>query len=149
MQKWKNGCFVTLSPQEKGREFERELADEFGLSVTPGSGNQWFAKLDLKGLRARWSLKYTEGNSFPLRRADFEEALSATTGLSGDGSISLFAVRMDGLPDDLVMMWKNDFRKLQNGELNLIDTESKAYGNAAARREKARVPVLMREDNGD
>lgn len=138
------------SPQEKGRDFERELADEFGLSLVPGSGNQWWAKLDLKGRRARWSLKYTESNSFPLRRVDFEEALEATTGLQGDGSISLFAVRIDGLPDDLVLMWKNDFIMLQAGELQLIGSEAPPK-KSEERRARSRVPVLMRglEENGD
>lgn len=133
-----------ITPQQKGRDFERELAEELGLSLVPGSGNQWWAKLDLKGVRARWSLKYTESNSFPLRRVDFEEALDATTGLQGDGSTSIFAVRMEGLPDDFVMMWKNDFIQMQAGELKFVG-EDPTPKKSEVRRARSRVPVLMRE----
>src|SRR5580765_8148553 len=33
---------------EHGREFERETADVLNAELVPGSGNQWFAKLDLE-----------------------------------------------------------------------------------------------------
>lgn len=136
-----------MTPQERGREFEDELALEFGLDVVPGSGSQWHSKLDITGKGARWSLKYTEGHSVPLTAVDLYEAVEACEGIGADGSMPLWAIRMEKLfgvcETDFVLLRKEDFRSLAAGELELIAPEKP---KAAQRKARAAIPALLRED---
>lgn len=134
------------SAQDEGREFEKELADELGLSVVPGSGNQWYSQLDLIGRGVRWSLKYTREKSFRLTQEDVREAVVATQGVSGDGSIPLWAVRLGTEEYDLIIMRKNDFLLMQEGELTLIGNDEPPK-KSEIRRARSRVPILLREED--
>lgn len=135
-----------MTPQEEGRRFEEEIAKEFGLKVVPGSGNQWYAKLDVYGKGARWSMKYTAAQSYRLTQEDLTEAYVATQGISGDGSVPLMMLRIGEPEFDVVVMRKPDFVSFQAGELQLIGTDTPKAGDQ--RRARARVPVLLR-NNGD
>ena len=130
------------TPQIDGREFERELAAEFGLDRVPGSGSVWYSKLDLKGNKARWSLKYTTTNRFPIAFEDLLEALDVCYGLGGDGSTPLWAIRNP--IGDFILMRKEDFKAMQAGETKFINEDRP---QVAARKARARQPELLREDN--
>lgn len=128
------------TPQDKGRQFEKELAEEFGLKRVPGSGAVWHSKLDLLGRRARWSLKSTTTPRFPLTFEDILEALDACYGLGGDGSTPLWAVRT--LIGDFVVIRKEDFISMQKGEHSFINKEKP---QVAERKARARQPELLRD----
>ena len=132
------------APQQLGREFEDDLALEFGLDVVPGSGNQWHSKLDLQGNEARWSLKFTLQNQFPLTYNDLVEAIKACEGTGGDGAMPLWAVRFGVSDDDFIILRKDDFKRLAAGELELVN---EAKPKAAQRKAKARVPRLLRNED--
>lgn len=130
-----------IDPEQKGREFEDDLAKEFGLKPVPGSGNQWHSKLDLVGRIARWSLKY-RAKSFTLTRDFIDESISATEGFSGTGEIPVWAIRLGDPEYDLIILRKDDFKLWEKGELKLVDKE---ITRGEARRQLARVPILLRD----
>lgn len=132
---------------EKGREFEQEIAEELGLSLVPGSGNQWHSKLDLQGKEARWSLKYTDAKSYRLDQEDVDEAVEATQSLSGDGRVPLWLIRLQTEEYDLVVIRKKDFFAWKSGEINLSGDDKPKQSQV--RRARARIPVLLRGEDGD
>lgn len=125
-----------------GTQFEIDLAQELGIKRVPGSGNQFHSKLDLHGKGARWSLKATEKASASIKVADIIEAINACYNIVGDGSIPLWAYRIQG--HDMVMMRKEDFIEYQRGELELIET--KVDDKYEQRTARARIPRLLRDE---
>ncbi len=132
-----------VTAQDKGRKFEKELSEEFGLELVPGSGSHWHSKLDLVGEDTRWSLKYTELGGFPITAHDLLEAEMACYGPGGDGKTPIWAARVPR--GDYIIMRKDDFKAMQAGEkfVNVVDEEKP---QVAARKKKASQPELMRED---
>lgn len=129
------------SPQEQGRLFERDLAAEFGLNKVKGSGNVWHSKLDVKGNKALWNLKYTEKPAFPIKYTEILESLEACYGPGGDGSTPLWAARIP--VGDFIVMRKEDFMSLNQNNSNYINEDRP---QVAKRKAKAKVPELLRED---
>lgn len=136
-----------MTPQNEGREFEKELAQEFGLEQVPGSGSVWHSKLDMRGNRARWSLKTTGLVAFPLTLTDIKEAFEACYGPGGDGSTPLWAVRMTQAGEDFVVMRKEDFIAFHVDDLKFINKEKRP--KVAERKAKAKVPGLLRDSEED
>jgi len=131
-----------MTPQKQGRDFEKELAKEFGLTQVPGSGSVWHSKLDLIGKGFRWSLKYTEKSKNPIDFETIDEAMLACYGAGGDGSSPIWVARIQG--NDFIMMLKEDFKSIQQGDIKLIEEEKP---HIAARKARARQPELLREEN--
>jgi len=132
------------SPQEKGRDFEREMADEYGLQQVPGSGNQWHSKLDVAGSKVRWSLKFTEGDSFKLSKEFIREAVDATQGLSGSGELPLWGIRLGDSEYDLVVIRRRDFNTFVKGEIKFTSEKRKG---TAIRTRMSDVPSLLRDED--
>jgi len=128
-----------------GAKFEEELSKEFEIKKTPGSGNQWYSKLDLFGRGARWSLKATAKKSISIGQDVIDEAVNACERMSGDGSMPLWAFRIGDDKHDIIAMRKEDFKLLQAGELKLIGEGVKEQ--VAQRRAKASTPVLFRDES--
>ena len=61
------------TPQQRGRDFEKEIARRVEGTVTPASGALWGSKLDIKTDDYLISCKYTEKKSFSLKYSDLEE----------------------------------------------------------------------------
>lgn len=128
-----------------GRQFEEDLAEEFNLEKVPGSGNQWHSKLDLtKGRIARWSLKCRFASSFFFSKSIMNEAIEATEGLGGSGEIPIWAFRLVPLNQDFIVLRKEDFKLMQEGEISFIGEER---SGTAKRKHLASTPVLLREDD--
>lgn len=125
-----------------GREFEEEFAAEMGLTPVPGSGSQWHSKLDLYGTGARWSLKY-RASSFRIDKDFIDEAVDATEGMGGTGEVPMWALRLGDERYDLVLMRKNDFKRIQEGELKIIPEKR---DKTAIRTRLADIPSLLREE---
>lgn len=73
------------TPQDRGRSFEDEWADLFGVKPVRGSGNQWFAPLDVGDGRILWSLKHTDKDRFTITPTIIMEAIQASFGPMGSG----------------------------------------------------------------
>jgi len=134
------------TPQQRGRNFEKELSEEFGLQQVPGSGSVWHSKLDLSGHGVRWSLKFTANTSFPIKFADIVEGLEACFGPGGDGSIPIWAARIEQLDEDFIVMRKEDFKLMQAGFTKLLNIISEDKPQVAARKKRASQPELLRDD---
>lgn len=130
--------------QQAGFDFEDEMAKRLGLLPIPGSGSQWYSKLDLKGRMARWSLKHTTKDRFMVTTAFVDEAVAPTQGLSGDGSVPAWLIRLDSNPEyDLVMFRLKDVDGLEDAiQVTFAD---KTNTKASDRRERGRVPELLRD----
>lgn len=117
-----------------------------GLEPVPGSGSQWHSKLDVHGLGARWSLKSTKFGSFPLSTDFFDELREHTQGPGGTGELPLGAIEINSGrdPEVVVVMPEWVFKLLASERLELV-RESKAE----ARRRRASVPQLLRDDGDD
>ena len=130
-----------MSEQQQGREWEKEIADEFGLTLVPGSGAPWHSKLDITGQGARWSLKWTSKDSYRVTKEDLEEAIDATRGMGGTGEIPFWAFHIAG--QDFVMMRKDDFKSYQQGDLVVIPEKRT---KTAIRARLSDIPILLREE---
>lgn len=129
-----------MTPQQEGRLFEERLAEELGLKKTPGSGAFWSDKLDLKGTKMRWSLKYTSKRSFSISQDLIDEAVRVCEGPGGDFSIPLWAIEIESPKYDMVLMRKDDFLALLSEDQKLeIKSKQSKYKNA-------KTPTLLRED---
>lgn len=127
------------TPQEEGFEFEADLEKEIGLARTPGSGNQWFSKLDLHGQGFRISAKSSRS-----RVVVDDELIEEGFRGCDDGSIPLWAFRVPS--GDYVMMTKEDFLGFLRGEIELT---VQVHDKREQRKKRARTPVLMRDEHGD
>lgn len=130
-----------------GREFEEDFAEDMGLSVVPGSGNQWHSKLDVHGRGVRWSLKATRDHSFRVTEKDIKEMVLSVMGPGATGDIGMMAIRINAegnYPMDLIVMGKSDFKALAGGEYKLV-TETKSD----AKRRAAHIPELLRGDDDE
>lgn len=133
---------MAKSPQQKGRDYEAEIADRFGGEVVEGSGNQPFAKLDVSGQKILLSCKHTVHESYRLTAEVVDEAIRAIDapgGLGGD-TIPGVAVGIEG-EQDLIVLRLSDFLRIVMDDVKLA-TPSKGE----ARQQRARKPALFRDD---
>lgn len=102
------------TPQQRGYDFEDAWADLFGTSVQKGSGNLWYAKLDVPSGQMIWSLKHTDAESFRVTGDMIEEAIQAVYGPMGRGlgTIPAWAIQVGKDRRRLAMMEANDLVKL-------------------------------------
>lgn len=128
--------------QTKGRIFEQEIAKEFSLYTTPASGAVWYSKLDAWDLLTRWSCKFTEKESYRLTKKDIDEAIAACQGPGGDGSLPLWAIRLQVEKYDLIIMRKEDFKLLLSGDLEI----EKKVSKHEVKRRRSQIPILLREE---
>ncbi len=112
---------ASKTPREKGLEFERDFAKRLGGTLQPGSGNQWFAKLDVKGKSFLWSLKQTSKESFSITRNVLHEAVRAVIGPGGrgDGTYPGLAVRI--VDEDYIIMRASDFYDLVSSDVHIAE----------------------------
>lgn len=130
-----------MSEQNLGLKFEEELAKEFGLDRVPGSGSIWHSKLDLSGNNARWSLKATSKDRWPISMSDIMEGIDMCFGPGGDGSTPMWAARTP--IGDFILMRKEDWISFHVDDLKLINKKS---GKAEEREARSKVPALLREE---
>jgi len=135
-----------LSPQEEGRIFETEIAEEFALQENPASGAVWYSKLDLRGYSTRWWLRLTKKRFFRLTQDNIDEAVRACYGPGGDGSLPIWAIRVGEEKYDLIFMRKNDFKLLIEDE---IDMRYVVSDKNEKKKRRAALPILMREEEND
>lgn len=122
------------TPQQEGLDFEVDLMRELGVELLPGSGNQWFSKLDLKGQGFRISAKSSRSRVVVDDKL-INEALSGCD----DGAIPLWAIRVPS--GDFIMMDIDTFKAFQNADiqLNIPSTKSET------RKARADTPQLLRD----
>ena len=85
-------------------KWEDQVASDMGGKVTPGSGNQWYKKGDVRNEGWRVSCKQTDKDSFTITRNDWREIEKIAR---EDSKSMAIAVQMGGIPF-AVIPW-NDF----------------------------------------
>ncbi len=70
------------TPQDRGRAWEREVAELVGGKLQPGSGNRVEAQLDVRGGLLLIEAKHTDAASFSLSTKVWDAVREASTGSS-------------------------------------------------------------------
>lgn len=134
---------MAATPQDIGKKFEDWFAKKLGGKVTPGSGNKWFAKLDVGTSSFLWSLKATSKNSYRLTIETIKEAVFATEGPGGTGQVPGLALLI-GEEEPLVVLRLSDFMHIVEEDVRIVAASKKR-----TRREIASVPRILREEVED
>jgi len=111
--------------QDRGREFEADWGDLIGEKPVRGSGNQWFAKLDIRGGQFLWSLKHTDKASITIRAEDIEEARAAVQGPHGVGLNTMYGMALSIQGYRCVLLPDTTFLTMVEEEVKFI-TPSKS-----------------------
>src|SRR5690349_881755 len=111
------------TPQEEGIAYEERLAALLGTTPIVGSGNQWFAKLDLDVASIMFSLKHTGKESLSVTKKILREAITEATKMGSKQAIPAVAVDIAG--EDFVILRANDFAKLMEEDAKFVP-QSKA-----------------------
>lgn len=133
---------MSQTPQDRGREWEHELARLVGGRVQVGSGNQVHIPLDVAGNTIIWSAKHTDALSFRISKAVIEEARMSVIGpaAGSQGRIDIIGYKLgDGtMRADLDLLeliaWLREPPQL------LPATQQERL------RHTARTPTLLRDD---
>jgi hypothetical protein len=130
------------SPQKSANRFERFWAKVFGTEPQPGSGNQWFAKLDVADGSITWSLKWTSKDSHSISKELLREADKAIYD-NGDNSIPGIAISLANGEEVIVTLRASDF-------LRLIQSDQARYITPTKSEQKRRLagtPALLRDED--
>lgn len=122
------------SPQESGAQFEEVIADALGVKPTRGSGNQWFAKMDVATGHVLFSCKWTGSQSFRVEKGHMREIQGHC---EGDQEPAL-AISVGG--EVYVVQRAGDWLAGRTKEDSAFIEPSKAD----IKRLTARVPALLR-----
>ena len=102
---------------KKSQKQEARLAKAYGGKVTPGSGNGWVHKNDVKTPTLSIEAKYTDAKSYSLKLADL---LKAEKIALIDGRDTIFTISFSG--EEFVVLREADYWELQNTLACLRDT---------------------------
>jgi hypothetical protein len=100
--------------QVRSKRQEARLAKAYGGNVTPGSGNGWVQKNDVRTKTLSIEAKYTDAKSFSLKLADL---LKAEKYALIDGRDTIFTVSFSG--EEFAILREEDYRS-QRFELELL-----------------------------
>jgi hypothetical protein len=93
---------------KRSQRQERDWADDLGGRTTPGSGNTWSRKNDVRSERWSVELKTTKSRQFTLRLADLRVAENHAL---LDGREFAFGIEMAG--SSWVVMNKDDWERMR------------------------------------
>ncbi len=127
------------SPQDKGRTYETNFGRTLGVDPQPGSGNQWFAPMDIADGKIMWSCKWTSKKSFSISPALFKEVEDH---IKGGSEIPGLATEIDG--EEFVTLRAEDFRRLLASDEYKYIVPSKAE----QKRSRSKIPSLFRDEEG-
>jgi hypothetical protein len=130
------------SPQQQGRGFEKDFAEAFGAELQPGSGNQWYAKLDVRGREILWSLKHTTGKSITITRKILREAIQEATKIGSQGAIPGIAADVEN--EIFIVMRAQDFAMILAEDIRIVTAE-----RAEVKRARAMTPLALRREEED
>lgn len=87
---------MSETPQDRGREWERNLARIVGAQLVKGSGNTFYARGDVRGREIIWSAKHTDHLSSPVNNAVIADARSMALGPTGTnhGALDIVAYQI-------------------------------------------------------
>jgi hypothetical protein len=99
---------MTITGKKRSQKQEAHLAKVYGGSVTPGSGNGWVHKNDVKTPTLSIEAKYTDAKSFSLKLADLIKAEKIAL---IDGRDTVFTISFSG--DEFAILREEDYRSMR------------------------------------
>ena len=96
---------MSIGSLKKSQKQEARLAKWYGGRVTPGSGNGWVHKNDVKTPSLSIEAKYTDAKSYSLKLADLIKAEKIAL---IDGRDSIFTISFSG--EEFVILREADYR---------------------------------------
>lgn len=122
-----------------GRAFEVEWALRVGGKSQPGSGNQWFARMDVPDLSVLWSCKWTDKPNFTLTPAIVNEVVNACLAPGGSGAIPGVTIQTSAFA--IVALRAEDFLQIVTDKMKWAPERK-----SDAKRRRADIPELLRDD---
>lgn len=104
-----------MATLKDSRRQETTLAKELHGSRTPGSGNTWHSKSDVRTDTELWEAKITSAKSFSIKDADL--AKNRNYALT-DGRIPLFLIQFLNSGNEWIVMDKEDYLDLKERVLS-------------------------------
>jgi len=98
---------VRSEGQKRSRRQEKDTAKRFGGRVTTGSGNQWFAKGDVKTPVLLIENKYTGGEQITMKKVDLRKITDEAV---AEGRVPALCLELSG--DHYVVLPRGDFLEL-------------------------------------
>lgn len=134
-------------PQDIGGEFEKRFAKRIGGTIVPGSGNQWFAKLDVGSKSFLWSLKATAKESFRLTRGMLHETLRAIVGPGGKGGDTIPGMAVSIQGEEYVVLQLDDFLTIVREDVKLVPPTKREEQRGRAATTKFERRILSAEED--
>lgn len=124
---------------QRGRDFEREVADKLGGSLQPGSGNKFYAKSDVSANGLLVSCKSEVNLSWSKIIRNLYEAIEMSY---QTGNIPILA--LDGVDDEesIVVMRLSDFVKTFQDEIKIPEHHD---SKGLQKRSTAEIPLMLRD----
>lgn len=107
------------SPQQRGRDWEKQFAATYGGKPVAGSGSGPIYKLDVDHVTILWSLKHTDDESIRLTAKDFRETLAGAEGPGSRCVVPAMALRIGGLDEAVGVLRIRDLLAIARGEIKL------------------------------
>lgn len=108
-------------PSQQGRDYEKEVAKDYGGKTTPGSGCHWAAKSDVKTDKYLIEVKYTTTDSYTLHSKDIRNLFSYSFRLN---KIPLFQIGFYG-GNELVILQYNSI-ELKEKPITKVEAKGKS-----------------------
>lgn len=103
---------------------EYQTAKDYGGTVTPGSGNKWQRKNDVRLTDTSIECKITERGSFSLRLSDLERAEALALTENRDMRFKVSFVDSNKKWHSYVLMPEEDYLRDENMNANQTERES-------------------------
>ena len=131
------------TPQQRGAKFERFWAKLFGKQPQPGSGNQWWARMDVDTTPILFSCKHTDAQHLKVTPGMMKEVQEAISGPGGIGGSAIGAIATNVGGEALVTFRAEDFLRLaQSDEIKYVTPS-----HGAQKRARAKIPALLRAED--
>lgn len=131
-----------MAKKNKGLEFEHLFAKSVLSKPNPGSGNKWYARMDIVDSLITWSCKFTSKKSFSLKQSDIDEVVGVATGPGSNDSIPALAIRIGTSDYDVVVLRKDDFLRIVQEETKYVQATK-----TEAKRKRTKIPRLLQEES--
>ena len=82
-----------MNAKKRSKRQEQRVADRFGGRTTPGSGNGWAQKNDVRTSEISFEMKYTDKKQFTLKADELERGEKHAI---LDGRDFVFGIEMNG-----------------------------------------------------
>jgi len=133
--------------QKTGRRFEAFWSKRLGVEPQKGSGNLWYAPMDVGDGAMLWSLKFSEQDELRFGKYRMKDLIREVeghiNGQGGMGGSTIPAVATSEGSEVFVSLRAEDF-------LRIIKSDAVAYlppSRGEQKRARARVPALLREED--